>query len=130
MDSNIGVLVIGHGSRLEHNKQLIMDFAERLEEHFDVVGYSFLGMNEPKVPDALDELLDRGLDKIVAFPMFLAHGVHTTEDIPEVLGVEDGGRKVVERDGQETEIIYSSPLGMSDEIVEIGVKRISEALDK
>ncbi|UOY09633.1 sirohydrochlorin nickelochelatase [Methanonatronarchaeum sp. AMET6-2] len=128
MDSNIGVLVIGHGSRLEHNKQLIMDFAERLEDHFSVVGYSFLGMNEPKVPDALDSMLEKDLDKIVAFPMFLAHGVHTTEDIPEVLGLEDG-RRVVDRDGEETEIVYSSPLGMSEEIVDIGVKRIREALE-
>ncbi|OUJ19491.1 Sirohydrochlorin ferrochelatase CfbA [Methanonatronarchaeum thermophilum] len=128
MDSKIGVLVIGHGSRLDYNKQLIMDFAERLEGRFDVVKYSFLGMNEPKVPDALDELLGMGLDKIVAFPMFLAPGVHTTEDIPKALGIE-GSHDVLEHEGGETEVYYSNPLGMSDEIVEIGVKRIEEALE-
>ena len=34
-------------------------------------------------------LLKRGVSKIVLVPAFLAPGVHTTQDIPELIGVKE-----------------------------------------
>ncbi|OKY78436.1 MAG: Sirohydrochlorin ferrochelatase CfbA [Candidatus Methanohalarchaeum thermophilum] len=130
MDEDIGVLVVGHGSKKDYNKELIMGFASELESDFEEVEYSFLSMNEPSIPESLGKLKEKDLEKIVIFPLFLANGVHTLVDIPGVLGFEEGQRtKKVEENGKEIDLIYSNPIGLHEKLVDIGEKRIEESLE-
>lgn len=127
--SKIGILVVGHGSSLNYNRELVESYSKKIGDSFDEVRTSFLNINRPTISESLEELLNQDLDKIVVLPLFLAHGVHTLKDIPMAIGFEDGEkRKVVERDGKKVEIIYSEPLGSHDLISKVAIMRIEEAL--
>jgi len=86
-----------------------------------------------------------GVEKIVVTPVFLAPGVHTTEDIPRILGLNNNGDETQEHshdhghghshDHGETEeihfhgeIIYTDPLGPDPKIVSIIKDRVNNAL--
>lgn len=128
--NNTAVLVVGHGSRLDYNKQLVKNFAEGISNEFDEVRFSFLSLNEPSLDDSLEDLIEKGeYERIVVFPFFLAKGIHTLKDIPEVLGLEEGEKiRKIERDGKEMKLIYSDPIGFDDNILDLGMKRIRESL--
>ncbi|MEN6292894.1 MAG: CbiX/SirB N-terminal domain-containing protein, partial [Methanobacterium sp.] len=75
-------------------------------------------------------------------PVFLAHGVHTKQDIPHILGLDDGhehshghdhGHSHEEEEEQEEiefegEIIYTEPLGADARLVDIIKERVASAL--
>jgi len=129
IQSKIGILVVGHGSSLNYNRELVESYSKKIGDSFDEVRVSFLNINRPTISESLEELLNQDLDKIVVLPLFLAHGVHTLMDIPTAIGLKGGEkRKVVERDGKKVEIIYSEPLGSHDLILKVAIMRIEKAL--
>jgi len=90
MDTNsssktkIGVLLVGHGSRLPYGKDVVCQIADMYREDEDnLVEVGFMNMSKPSIPEAINILAQKGAKKIVVTPVFLAHGVHTTEDIQE-----------------------------------------------
>ena len=97
MDTNsssktkIGVVLVGHGSRLPYGKDVVSQIAEMYSEDQDyLVEVGFMNMSKPSIPEAINMLAENGVEKIVVTPVFLAHGVHTTEDIPRILGINNG----------------------------------------
>ena len=99
MDTNsssktkIGVVLVGHGSRLPYGKDVVSQIAAMYSEDQDfLVEVGFMNMSKPSIPEAINRLSENGVEKIVVTPVFLAHGVHTTEDIPRILGINNGKR--------------------------------------
>ena len=147
MDSNssskskIGVLLVGHGSRLPYGEEVINGLANIYREQADYpVGVGFMNMNKPSIPSAINELSQAGVDKIIVTPVFLAHGVHTKQDIPHILGLDNGHEhghghehshdhqdedEEIQFDG---EIIYTEPLGSDPRLVEILKDRVNNSL--
>ena len=41
------------------------------------------------IPEAIDAVAARGVTKIVLVPAFLSAGVHTTQEIPELIGIKE-----------------------------------------
>ncbi|AEG19308.1 sirohydrochlorin nickelochelatase [Methanobacterium paludis] len=153
MDTNsnsknkIGVLLVGHGSRLPYGKDVVSQIANiyRTNEDYQVeVG--FMNMSKPSIPEAIRKLANEGAEKIIVTPVFLAHGVHTTQDIPRILGLKNNGHdddghsheghhhghshedeaaEKIEFDG---EIIYTEPLGADSRIADIIKDRVNDAL--
>ncbi len=76
-----GVLVVGHGSSLEHNRKMVISMAERLEEmnEFGPVVACFMNMNHPTIKEGIEMLASKGVDTIYVQPCFLASGIHLTE---------------------------------------------------
>jgi sirohydrochlorin cobaltochelatase len=149
MDTNsssktkIGVLLVGHGSRLPYGKDVVSQIAEMYKEKEDnLVEVGFMNMSKPSIPEAINILAKKGAVKIVVTPVFLAHGVHTTEDIPRILGLNNGHDKGEQsghghshgHDHDEVkinfkgEIIYTEPLGADRRIAEIIKDRVNDAL--
>ncbi len=146
MDSNsnsknkIGVLLVGHGSRLPYGKQVINQLAELYKEEEDyLVSVGFMEMTEPTIPTAINSLAEQGVEKIIVTPVFLAHGVHTKKDIPHILGLDDGTEEEHSHDhkhhhhGKDKidfpgEIIYTEPLGADPRLVEIIKDRVNHSL--
>lgn len=96
--NSIGVLLVGHGSRLPYGKDVISQIAELYKETTDYhVAVGFMNMSKPSIPTAMNQLADAGVEKIVVTPVFLAPGVHTRQDIPRILGL-DNGHDVSEHD--------------------------------
>jgi sirohydrochlorin cobaltochelatase len=129
MNKDIGLLIVGHGSSLKYNKELVRSVASEFSEEFENVEVGFLNLQEPKIKDGIDRLLERGVSKIVVFPLFLARGVHTLKDIPRELGLNDGESKgKITVDGREVDIFYARPIENDKRLAEIALDRIKEAM--
>lgn len=124
-----GVLVVGHGSKLEHNRDLAVQMARILDErgeHGPTVA-GFMQLNEPDILEGIRSLMARGVDLIYVQPCFLASGIHITKDIPEVLGLEpgsNGGRLVI--DGKMVDVKCCNPIGPDPRLADILGDRIRE----
>ncbi|MCZ7393061.1 MAG: sirohydrochlorin nickelochelatase [Candidatus Methanoperedens sp.] len=133
MNEKIGILALGHGSKHPHNKEVVTGVAELIAKKYKnvVVRTGFMNMNNPTMKEGLDDFKGTGVTTIVAVPIFLAHGVHTMEDIPQILGVSRQSRKTtIKLDGKDVALVYSEPLGVDELIAELAFKRAKEALSK
>ncbi len=85
-----GILLIGHGSRLSYNKEVVSQIAEKYAETKPEynIEVGFMELVEPSIPTAFNKLKETGVKKIIVTPIFLAHGMHTKRDIPTILGLE------------------------------------------
>ena len=91
-DSNkTGILLISHGSRLPVASETINKLADMYREQTDFkINVGYMEIREPNIPTALDELVEgTEIDTVIAVPVFLAHGIHTTRDIPKILRLID-----------------------------------------
>jgi sirohydrochlorin cobaltochelatase len=70
-----------------------------------------------------------GVSTIIAVPIFLAHGVHTTEDIPQILGISREDRKTsIDLNGTDVTLVYAEPLGAHPLIADLAYERAMQAL--
>lgn len=136
--AKIGVLLVGHGSRLPYGKDVISKLGKMYNENSDfIVEVGFMNMSQPSIPAAINKLSRHGVHKIIVTPVFLAHGVHTKQDIPHILGLDDGNghahdhshheedHEEIEFDG---EIIYTEPLGADPRLIDIINDRVAGAI--
>jgi len=147
-NSKVGIVLVGHGSRLPYGKDVLSQLADIYRNESDhPVEIGFMNMNKPSIPASINKLSQMGVEKIVVTPVFLAPGVHTTEDIPRILGLNNNGDETQDHghshehghghshDHGETEeihfhgeIIYTDPLGPDPKIVSIIKDRVNNAL--
>ncbi|MEN6329193.1 MAG: sirohydrochlorin nickelochelatase [Methanobacteriaceae archaeon] len=140
--NDVGVILVGHGSRLPYGKDVLSQLAEIYKENSDYhVEIGFMNMDQPSIPSSINKLANMGVKKIVVTPVFLADGVHTTQDIPRILGLDNGNETMEHghhhhhehEHGDEQvhfhgEIIYTKPLGADSRIVDIIKDRVDNAL--
>ena len=136
--AKIGVVLVGHGSRLPYGKDVVSKLGEMYKQNSDyLVEVGFMNMSKPSIPAAINMLAKQGVQKIIVTPVFLAHGVHTKQDIPHILGLDDShehgdGHSHHEEETEEIEfegeIIYTEPLGADARLVEIISDRVAGAL--
>ena len=148
LSSNTGVILVSHGSTLPYAEEVFTEIKEKFIKKTDLAAeIGYMKVSEPTIAGAVDILKDEidDLDKIIALPVFLAPGIHTNIDIPQLLGLEplevdprcpDGNYPPehylsiaddVDFDG---EIKLLSSIGPRDELLDIIDKRISEALSE
>ncbi len=133
---SIGILLIGHGSSLPDGNSVVYELTEMYKKMTDYpVELGFMNIEKPTIPTALNTLAKKGVTRIIAMPIFLAHGLHTKKDIPYMLGLGEGRkdasyyntkREKIEFDG---EIVYIDPIGVDTRIGDIIGQRIEEALE-
>lgn len=123
----VGLVLIGHGSKLPHNRENLEKLAELLSErsNFKYVELCFMVKNTPTISEAIDTIAKRGAKKIVLIPAFLAPGVHTTQEIPEMIDVKGKESHLAEKDIQ---LIYGEPLGADERIADILEEKALRAL--
>jgi precorrin-8X/cobalt-precorrin-8 methylmutase len=124
---NVGLILVGHGSKLPQHRENIEKLAEilRSRSKFKVVETAYMVRNKPSIAEALDEMSKRGLKKVILVPVFMAFGSHTLEDIPKILGLGKSGR--VAKWGN-MEVVYGDPIGSDVRIAEIIEEKALEAL--
>jgi precorrin-8X/cobalt-precorrin-8 methylmutase len=112
------LILIGHGSKLDHNKQTIEKVAETLRKRakFDSVETCFMVRNKPSIPEVLEKVAKQETKKIVFVPTFLAHGVHTKQEIPEIIKTK---QTELGLDHMGVEVFYGEPLGFDQRVVEM-----------
>jgi len=124
-----GVLVIGHGSKLQYNRDIVASAAAKMNEmkEFGPVVAAFMQLNEPDIQTGIRELVNKGVETIYVQPCFLASGIHLTEDIPEEIGLEKGKTETtMDVDGKKVILRYCQPIGDDDRIAAILADRVRE----
>ncbi|MCL2141771.1 MAG: sirohydrochlorin nickelochelatase [Methanimicrococcus sp.] len=83
------LLLVGHGSKLPYSKELLVDLADkiRVRNEFENIEIGLMEFNEPTIQQGLQKAIDNGSKRIIVVPVFLAPGVHTNRDIPQILGL-------------------------------------------
>ena len=131
-DAKTGILLVSHGSRLKYNKEFI----------------SYIN-DDMNTSSSLTVLYDENeIDRLVVVPVFIAPGVHTTSDIPTILGLKEADSHShshshshehghehhhhhhhdLEAIDFEGEILYPEPIGSDDILIDILVKNMEKAL--
>jgi sirohydrochlorin ferrochelatase len=128
-EEDVAIVLIGHGSKLPYGKEVLEELRWRIEMRglFKAVRVAFMQLNSPSIEEVLRTLAKDGMKNIVALPVFLADGAHTTEDIPEKLKVAfEGAWSEI---GGNVNLIYGKPIGADERIVDILQDRIKEAVE-
>lgn len=126
-----GLLLVGHGSRLEYNKELITttaDLMKNIDENY-LIKTCFLEYSSPNVTEGLELMKKENLDELVVVPLFLAKGIHILRDIPKLLGLETGKKQgtVILENGKEIPLVYAEPIGIDPLLAELMLKNAKTA---
>jgi precorrin-8X/cobalt-precorrin-8 methylmutase len=124
---NIGLILVGHGSKLPHNRENLEQIAAVIRNNgkFKIVDIAFMVRDTPTVEEAVDMVAEKSVTKIVLIPAFLAAGVHTTEDIPGLITVKARESQLKSKG---IELVYGEPIGSDERIADILEERALKAL--
>jgi len=112
MPDKTPVLLIGHGSRLPYNEEMVGMHARLLRNRGYKVYTAFNEMSFPTIEDTMKTIVNDGVEEIVALPLFVASGKHTEKDIPPKLGIPEGyGTMSSTKYGRKVTIHYNEPFG-------------------
>lgn len=142
-EGKTGILLISHGSRLKYNKEFISQLHNLFAQQTDYPSdFGFMELTEPSIPTSIKNLDNENkLDKLVVIPVFIAPGMHTTHDIPIILGLleehhhhhhdhehdHDHTHDLTKTDF-DGEILYSQPIGADDILIEILKEEVENEL--
>ncbi|MCQ8893153.1 MAG: sirohydrochlorin nickelochelatase [Methanolinea sp.] len=129
--SKKGLLLVGHGSKLPYNKELVENTARLIADRYPsyIVKCGFMNMNAPSIREALDEFRHEAIDVLVVVPLFLAKGVHILKDIPAEIGLPEGEvRGSFALNGKNIPLLYADPIGSDPLLAELMVKNAEKAL--
>jgi len=127
------MLLVGHGSKLPYNKDLVETTAKLIAEKTDeyIVRTGFMSLNTPTVQEQLEAFRKEKIEMLVVVPLFLARGVHIEKDIPAILGLPEGARAgTFHMNGKDIPLVYASPIGSDPLLAELMLKNAAEAIDE
>ncbi len=144
-NAKTGILLVSHGSRLEYNKIFISSLFNKFEKTTDYpCNFGFMELCEPNIPAAINSLIkDNEIDRLIVIPVFIAPGVHTTNDIPIILGLKEHTHEHSHSHGHshnhdhhhdlepidfDGEILYPEPIKADDILIDILVKKTNECI--
>ncbi|MCP4046412.1 MAG: sirohydrochlorin chelatase [Gammaproteobacteria bacterium] len=119
-----GIMVCGHGSRNQNAAKEFSKVAEGLRDKFPQlpVEYGYLEFCNPVIHSGLDQLREKGVEKVLAVPGMLFAAGHAKNDIPSVLNSYQALHP-------EMEIVYGRELGVDVRMIEAAGARILEAVE-
>lgn len=120
---NIGVIILGHGSRLKMANDSLRALAReiRMGKEFDMVEPAFLQLSQPDLQRIIKKAVQNGCKKIVIVPFFLFMGNHVTRDIPKIIAREAKKYKGVR-------LVCAKNMGQDPRMAMIVVDRIREVV--
>jgi sirohydrochlorin cobalto/nickelchelatase len=129
--SKKGMLLVGHGSTMPYNQELVEKTAEFIKGKNAgyIVKCGFMNMNKPTIKESLDAFRHEPIDALVVVPLFLAKGVHIEKDIPGEIGLPEGVKKgSFVLNGRSVPLLYADPIGSDPLLAELMVKNANKAL--
>ncbi|MCQ2085998.1 MAG: sirohydrochlorin cobaltochelatase [archaeon] len=123
----IGILVIGHGSRLPYNKRTIEITAQRLMDMgFDNVRFAFNEFDKPCIEDEMRKLMLTDVDEILVTPLFISLGDHLKNDVPTKIDVGTSTGRKERPEGKSVKVKYLQPIGRDIRLTEAFVTKIEK----
>ena len=129
--SKKGMLLVGHGSKLPYNQELVEKTAALIKANNAdfIVRCGFMNMNSPSIKESLEEFRKEKIDVLVVVPLFLAKGVHIEKDIPGEIGLPEGVKKGTSTlNGRSIPLVYAEPIGSDPLLADLMVKNANAAL--
>ena len=126
-----GMLLVGHGSTMPYNKELVEKTASLIkEQNMDfIVKCGFMNINTPTIKESLNEFRHEPIDAMVVVPLFLAKGVHIEKDIPGEIGLAEGTKRgIFALNGRSVPLVYADPIGSDPLLADLMVKNATKAL--
>ena len=119
----IGLVLIGHGSRVPGANQVLEQVAAALRRSYRrfVVEPAFLELAQPDIPSAIDRCVAAGAKRILFVPYFLYLGGHVGRDLPEHMSQ-------ARLRHQGLEIRIAPHLGFDRRVVAVAIERIAQGL--
>jgi len=125
------MLLVGHGSKLPYNQELVEKTASIIKEKNSdyIVKCGFMNLNTPSIKDSLEAFRTEPIDVLVVVPLFLAKGVHIEKDIPGEIGIPEGTKKgTFTLNGRSIPLVYADPIGSDPLLADLLVKNATAAL--
>jgi len=129
--STKGMLLVGHGSTMPYNQELVEKTAAFIRAHNTefIVKCGFMNMNKPSIKESLSEFRLEPIDVLVVVPLFLAKGVHIEKDIPGEIGLPEGTKKgSFVLNGRTIPLVYADPIGSDPLLADLMIKNATKAL--
>ncbi len=125
-----GILIIGHGSKLPHNKETIEFQAQQLTEMgYENVHTAFNEFNGPYIEEVLEGMLDNGTTEVIVLPLFISLGDHLKNDIPAKIHLVDGiNEGTYDHKGTTVTMKYASPIGEDERLTKVLAGKIDRYL--
>ncbi|MGA2912451.1 MAG: sirohydrochlorin nickelochelatase [Methanoregula sp.] len=126
-----GMLLVGHGSTMPYNKELVEKTASLIKsQNTDfIIKCGFMNINTPTIKESLNDFRREPIDALVVVPLFLAKGVHIEKDIPGEIGLPEGIRKgSFTLNGRSIPLVYADPIGSDPLLADLMVKNATKAL--
>ena len=113
------VLLIGHGTRLAAGVAEFRTLADRLQQSLPdrVCLAGFLELVEPDLPEALEQLRQRGFRRVTALPALLMAAGHVKNDIPAILNA-------FQAEHPEMTLTFGADLGVHPNLLQVARERI------
>jgi len=89
MAHQIGIVLLGHGSRGDSANDGMMEVARALQEtgEYPIVEVGFMQRNFPTIEEAAGACVARGADTVLLIPYFLHPGLHIQKDLPQTVAL-------------------------------------------
>ncbi len=123
-DNHVGVIILGHGSRLKKANGLIPDIIKTLKARLKLrnIHPAYLQLAKPDLSKGIRNLAKEGCRQIIIVPFFLFVGNHVSRDIPGILKDE-------ERKYPHIAFVYTKNLGQDSRMAEIVADNIKEGIN-
>ena len=124
-----GMLLVGHGSTMPYNQELVEKTAEfiKAKNAGYIVKCGFMNMNKPTIKESLEAFRHEPIEALVVVPLFLAKGVHIEKDIPGEIGLPEGVKKgSFVLNGKSVPLLYADPIGSDPLLAELMVKNANK----
>ena len=83
-----GILLIGYGTRKGNLEDVLKSQAARIGDATDCdVGIAYFRVSSPTISEAIEKMVNDGVERIIAVPYFVADGTLTHELIPQKMGL-------------------------------------------
>ena len=121
--SDLGIVLCGHGSRDSQAVKEFINVVDKIKARIpDIpVVFGFLEFNRPIISEALDQLRNMGIRRIIALPAMLFAAGHTKNDIPAVLNKYSAESGIP--------IQYGRELGLNSLMIGAAGARLRETID-
>lgn len=121
--SELGVIVVDHGSRRSESNEALLDVVRLFKTHssYDLVEPAHMELAEPTLEQAFGKLVAAGARFVVVHPYFLLPGRHWAEDIPKLAAQAAEQHPNVG-------FLVTAPLGIHELMAEIMNDRIRHCL--
>lgn len=81
-----GLIVFAHGSRVESANESVRELTHQVRQTDEyLVSCAFLELGQPDLSQAVGELAQHGVTRIIVVPYFLTLGIHLRRDLPRMV---------------------------------------------